>query len=193
MVRIRTRGRGRKHERPNFWYRLCIVVIWPAAQLLTRRRRTGLENIPRTGGALVVANHVSVVDPLTVAQLVYDAGRLPHFLAKSTLFSAPVVGRLMRGTKQIPVQRNSAEAAGSLSAALDALRAGQIVIIYPEGTTTRDPDLWPMRARTGVARLALTCGVPVLPLTQWGPQEILRRGSRPHPFARQRAGGRRGP
>lgn len=178
------RGRRARHDRANGWFRLCVAVIWPSAQLLTRRRRSGLDNVPTHGGVLLVANHVSAVDPLTVAQLVYDAGRLPHFLAKASPFTAPVVGPIMRGAEQIPVRRNSAEAAGSLSAAFESLQAGRVVIIYPEGTTTRDPDMWPMRARTGVARLALTGGVPVLPLTQWGAQAILQRGGRLHPFAR---------
>ena len=176
--------RPRKHERPGGWFRLCIAVVWPLAQLLTRRRRRGMENLPKVGGALLVANHLSIADPLTVSQLVYDAGRLPHFLAKQSLFTAPVLGRIMRGTQQIAVRRNSAEAAGSLAAASEALERGLVVIIYPEGTTTRDPDLWPMRARTGVARIALTADVPVLPVSHWGTQKVIRRGGRLHLFGR---------
>lgn len=179
-----TVAEGRRHERPNPWFRFCIVLIWPLVQLLTRRERHGLANLPRTGGVLVVANHVSIVDPLTVAQLIYDGGRLPHFMAKQSLFTAPVIGRVMRGTQQIPVRRNSTEAAGSLSAALEALERGLVVIIYPEGTTTRDPGQWPMRARTGVARIALTSGVPVIPLAQWGTHRIYGRDRKLHLFRR---------
>jgi len=176
--------RPRRQERPNAWFRLCIALIWPIAQLLTRRRRVGLENLPATGGALIVANHVSVVDPLTVAQLIYDGGRLPHFMAKDSLFRAPVLGRIMNGTQQIPVRRHSTEAVDSLSAAIEALKEGMVVVIYPEGTTTKDPELWPMRAHTGVARLALSSDVPVLPLAQWGTHEISSRGQRFRPFRR---------
>ncbi len=170
-------------ERRGFWFRLCVLLIWPTAQLFTRRRRTGSEHIPASGGVLLVANHVSTVDPLTMAQFVYDAGRLPHFLAKSSLFTAPLVGAIMRGAQQIPVARGTADAAGSLAAAESALARGEVVIIYPEGTTTRDPDLWPMRAHTGVSRLALTAGVPVLAVSQWGAHKIHARGGRLHPFA----------
>lgn len=176
--------RRRVTERHGFWFRLGVLVVWPLVQLLTRRQRAGLENIPATGGALLVANHVSIVDPLTTAQLVYDAGRLPHFLAKATLFTAPVAGRVMRGTRQIPVARGTTDAVGSLAAAQQALADGDVVIIYPEGTTTRDPEMWPMRAFTGVARLALAAGVPVIPVAQWGAHAIHRRGGRIHLFAR---------
>lgn len=176
--------RGRDREQRGFWFLLAIVVVRPLAVLLTRRVRRGLEHIPARGGALLVANHVSVVDPLTLAHAVYDAGRLPHYLAKESLFRAPFVGRVMRGARQIPVRRDTSDAAQALSAAVQALVDGAVVIIYPEGTTTRDPELWPMRARTGVARLALTAGVPVLPVAQWGAQEIHRRGGRVHPLRR---------
>lgn len=179
----RQRG-GKVCERRGLWFWICIAVIWPTAQLLTRRDRAGMQNIPAEGGVLLVANHVSVIDPLTMAQFVYDAGRLPHFLAKASLFTAPVIGPIMRGAQQIPVARGTADAAGSLSAALTALEHGQLVVIYPEGTTTRDPDLWPMRSRTGVARLALTADVPVLPVSQWGAHAIKLKGKRAHPFAR---------
>jgi 1-acyl-sn-glycerol-3-phosphate acyltransferase len=179
------RQRRRKvTERRGFWFRLCILVIWPTAQLLTRRNRAGMEKVPAEGGVLLVANHVSVVDPLTMAQFVYDSGRLPHFMAKASLFTAPVIGRIMRGARQIPVARGTADAAGALAAALTSLQAGNAVIIFPEGTTTRDPALWPMRARTGVARLALSADVPVFPVSQWGAHAIKSRGSGLRAFAR---------
>ncbi|HEV7207221.1 MAG TPA: lysophospholipid acyltransferase family protein [Mycobacteriales bacterium] len=167
-------------ERRGFWFSLAIALIRPSLLVLTRRERRGLEHVPARGGALVVANHISAVDPLTVAHAVYDAGRLPHYLAKDSLFGMFFVGRIMRGARQIPVKRDTADAAHALSAAVQALRSGKVVIIYPEGTTSRDPDLWPMKARTGVARLALSADVPVLPLAQWGAQQIHRRGGRLH-------------
>jgi 1-acyl-sn-glycerol-3-phosphate acyltransferase len=170
-------------ERRGFWFSFCIALLYPLNSLLARRDRRGWEHLPAEGGAILAANHISVTDPLIIARDVYDAGRLPHYLAKDSLFRGPTA-RLMRGAGQIPVYRGTADAAKSLGDAVAALQAGYLVIIYPEGTTSRDPALWPMQARTGVARLALMSGVPVLPLAQWGAHEFYRRGSRPHPFRR---------
>ncbi len=115
------------------------------------------------------------VDPLTFAHFLYDNGRAPKILAKASLFAVPVLGGLLRRTGMIPVQRNSAAAASSLSAAVEALRSGECVAVFPEGTLTRDPDLWPMVGKTGVARLALTTRAPVIPIAQWGAHRILGR------------------
>ena len=120
---------------------------------------------------LLVANHVSVLDPLACARLVFDAGRLPHFLAKQSVFKG-FAGTLLRSAGQIPVARFSADAHAALDAAKADLDAGNLVVIYPEGSVTRDPDWWPMQARTGVARLALTTDAVVLPVAQWGPQRV---------------------
>lgn len=144
----------------------------PPLLLLTRRDWRGAHHLPRTGGVIIVANHFSHADPLLVAHFVYDAGRWPRFLAKDSIFRVPVVGTLMRRVEQIPVRRGSADAARALDAAVAAVAAGEAVIIYPEGTTTNDPDLWPMRGKTGVARLWLATGVPVIPVAVWGAQRI---------------------
>ena len=140
--------------------------------MLTRRDWQGMEHIP-DGGAVVVSNHISHFDPLSLAHFVYDAGRLPRFLGKSGLFAVPVVGRILHGAGQIPVYRESEDAAKAYSAAVAAVGAGEIVVIYPEGTLTRDPDLWPMAGKTGAARIALETGAPVIPVAQWGPQLVL--------------------
>jgi 1-acyl-sn-glycerol-3-phosphate acyltransferase len=120
---------------------------------------------------LVVANHVSILDPLACARLVFDNGRLPHFLAKQSVFKG-FAGTLLRSAGQIPVQRFSADAHAALDAAKADLDAGNVIVIYPEGSVTRDPDWWPMQARTGVARLALTKDAVVLPVAQWGPPRV---------------------
>jgi 1-acyl-sn-glycerol-3-phosphate acyltransferase len=149
----------------------AIVVIYPTASLLfTLRYRHG-DRIPPTGPVLLVANHVSILDPLACARLVFDNGRLPHFLAKQSVFKG-FAGTLLRSAGQIPVLRFSAEAHGALDAAKADLDAGNVVVIYPEGSVTRDPDWWPMQARTGVARLALTTDAVVLPVAQWGPHRV---------------------
>jgi 1-acyl-sn-glycerol-3-phosphate acyltransferase len=161
--------RGR---RIGFWYRVAVIVVKPLATLFTRRLWEGFENLPPEGGVIVVANHYSHADPLTLAHAVYDNGRVPRFLAKAELFHVPIVGAVMRGAAQIPVNRRSPDAAAALSAAVESLRNGECVVIYPEGTTTDDPDRWPMRSRTGIARLALSTRAPVLPLAQWGAQRL---------------------
>src|SRR5690606_33882994 len=102
------------------------------------------------------------------------------------LFRAPVIGRVARSSGQIPVHRNSARAKESLASAISALEAGECVAVFPEGTLTRDPDLWPMAGRTGIARLALTTRVPVVPIAQWGAHALLAPyGTVPHPFPRK--------
>jgi 1-acyl-sn-glycerol-3-phosphate acyltransferase len=129
------------------------------------------ERIPASGPVLLVANHVSVLDPIACGRLVFDNGRTPRFLAKDSLFTGPL-GTLMRAAGQIPVARHSTHASGSVSAAQVELAAGNLIVIYPEGSVTRDPDWWPMQGRTGVARLALTTDAVVLPVAQWGPQRV---------------------
>ncbi len=151
--------------------RLAVVVIYPVASVLFRLRYRHGERLPRTGPVLLVANHVSVLDPLACARLVYDHGRIPHFLAKEAVFKG-LAGVILRDAGQIPVARGSSEARTSLDAAAADLAAGNVVVIYPEGSVTRDEQWWPMQARTGVARLALTTDAVVVPVAQWGPQRV---------------------
>jgi 1-acyl-sn-glycerol-3-phosphate acyltransferase len=120
----------------------------------------------------VVANHLSHADPLVLAHYIYDAGRWPNFLAKAGLFRTPVVGPILRQVEQTPVERGTVDAVKALDAAVTALQEGKCVLIYPEGTTTREPDLWPMRGKTGAARLWLATGAPVVPVVMWGPQRL---------------------
>jgi 1-acyl-sn-glycerol-3-phosphate acyltransferase len=149
----------------------AIVVVYPVASLMFRLRYRHGDRIPARGPVLLVANHVSILDPLACARLVFDNGRLPHFLAKQSVFKG-FAGTLLRSAGQIPVARFSADGHAALEAAKADLDAGNVVVIYPEGSVTRDPDWWPMRARTGVARLALTTDAVVVPVAQWGPQEV---------------------
>lgn len=127
----------------------------------------------RGEGIIVVANHVTKIDPLAVALAVHKAGFEVHFLAKDSLFRVPVIGKALSGLNQIPVERRTTGAGKSLEAAQVALDAGGAIIIYPEGTLTRDPDLWPMKGHTGAARLALKTKAPVVPIAQFGAQELL--------------------
>ena len=165
----RRRGGGRAAGCPGLW--IAVVVVYPVASLLFRLRYRHAERIPPPGPVLLVVNHVSILDPLACARLVWDNGRVPHFLAKESVFKG-LAGPLLRSAGQIPVARFTADAHEALHAAEADLAAGNLVVIYPEGSVTRDPDWWPMEARTGVARLALTTDAVVLPVAQWGPQRV---------------------
>ncbi len=148
-------------------------IVRPALFLTTTHEWIDGENIPATGGFILVLNHVSHVDPLTAAHIVYDHGRLPRYLAKSGLFKNKVLGFFLRAAGQIPVERMSKNAGGAFDAAVAAVNAGECVVVYPEGTLTRDPDGWPMTGKSGAARIALETGCPVIPVGQWGAQAIL--------------------
>ena len=165
-------------------YRSVALALRPSFSLLTRRDWAGAEFLPPPGvGCLVAANHLSEVDPLVVAHFLHDNGRAPRFMAKASMFDLPVAGPLLRQVGQIPVYRESREASASVRGASEAIRAGECVVIYPEATLTRDPDLWPMRGKPGVARIALQTGCPVIPLAHWGAQRMLAPYSRvPHLF-----------
>lgn len=169
-----TKQRGRNRSEPtNAWYRIGMVGVGHPTGWLFKLRYRGVENLPRTGGAIIAANHISYADPIVVGRFVYDAGRLPRYLAKDSLFELPAVGRVMRGMGQVPVHRGGPDAQKALTSAVAALRRGEIIIVYPEGTVTRDPDFWPSTGKTGLARLALLAPeVPVIPIGQWGAQVI---------------------
>ncbi|MGZ4612221.1 MAG: lysophospholipid acyltransferase family protein [Kineosporiaceae bacterium] len=166
-------------------YRFAVRLLRPPLLAVTRRDWRGAENLPIAGGFVACSNHTSHIDPLTLTHFLVDHGWPPRFLAKEALFEVPVIGRIVRGAGQIPVRRGSADATLSLAAAIAAVRAGECVAVYPEGTLTRDPNLWPMVGKTGAARIAVTAGVPVIPIAQWGAQELLEPyGKRLHVFRR---------
>lgn len=129
-------------------------------------------------GIIVVSNHMSYFDALALGEYMIWSGRWPRFLGKAELWKVPVVGWLARSCGQIPVYRKSTKASEALVAAQAALEQGQAVTIFPEGTETSDPLLWPMSAHTGAARLALQGGWPVIVVAQWGAQEVMP-GRRP--------------
>ena len=152
-----------------FLIRVLNVLLGP----ITHRDWRGQRNLPQTGGVVIVANHISNVDPLVLAQYLAYSGRWPHYLAKASLFSIPVVGRVLTAMGQIPVHRNSGAAREAVRYADEAIGQGKAVVIYPEGTITADPDLWPMQGRSGAVRIALKTGCPVIPIGQWGAQDIM--------------------
>jgi 1-acyl-sn-glycerol-3-phosphate acyltransferase len=169
-----------------FAYRFVVAVVRPLLMLLTKRDWRGAENLPRSGGFVVAPNHLSHLDPLVFGHFMYDNGWAPFFLGKEEVFRVPVVGAILRGARQIPVYRNTGQAADAFRAAVAAIHAGKCVGVYPEGTLTRDPELWPMVGKTGAARIALATKCPVIPVAQWGPQTILAPYSkRPRLFPRK--------
>jgi 1-acyl-sn-glycerol-3-phosphate acyltransferase len=170
---------GRRYSQA--WRNGTKVVLPPLIKSVMKRDWEGFQHFPREGGMIVAANHLSYADWPAMALFVHEAGRYPTFWIKSSAFDVKGIGALLRGCGQLPVRRGEADAAVVIRVSEEALAAGDCVVIYPEGTASRDPQLWPMVAKTGVARLALTTGVPVVPVAQWGAQVILPYGTtRPH-------------
>ncbi len=159
----------------NSYFKFGAGVLIPILNLLTKRIWRGAENLPKSGAVIAVCNHISYADPLTFSQFLYQNGRAPRYLGKAEVFKIPVIGKIIAGSGQIPVERETENAHLALGHAIAFLNSGHCLGVYPEGTLTRDPNFWPMRAKTGVARLALMTGVPVIPCAQWGAQELLPR------------------
>jgi len=153
---------------------VCVLVGIPPAKLWFHWQLEGLERIPAEGPALIAANHASYLDPFANAMAVIGAGRRPRFLAKQELFSIPLVGRALRGAGQIPVRRGSHDRA-PLVRAEQALAAGEVVVVYPEGTVTNREDHLPMRGKTGAVRLSLATGVPITPMASWGSHPVWQK------------------
>lgn len=160
------------------WRLFTVILFRPVLHTLIRNKWAGQENIPKTGPVIIAPNHMSYADWGTDAVFFYGAGRYPTFMIKASAFKVKFIGKLLYGCGQIPVNRGAKDAALALKQAEEALKEGAAVIIYPEGTATRDPDLWPMVGKTGVARLALATGAPVIPVARWGTQVILPYGSK---------------
>ncbi|QCX27025.1 lysophospholipid acyltransferase family protein [Nocardioides jishulii] len=165
--------RRRATQRPGWGFTLGTALLLPPVRALSRREWIGVERIPEAGGCIVVLNHVSYLDPVMTGDLLWSRGRLPRYLAKSALFTTPVVGAVLRSARQIPVERLTPHAVGAYAAAVEAVNAGELLAVYPEGTLTRDPDLWPMRGKSGAARIALATGAPVIPVGHWGSHDTL--------------------
>ncbi|MFD9894772.1 lysophospholipid acyltransferase family protein [Amycolatopsis sp. NPDC059027] len=166
---------GRRFARAGrgFWYSLAIEVVWRFLVLSSRFRVRGAEHIPSSGGVLVASNHLSFADPTTVTAYCLAAGRVPRYLAKADLWNVPVVGAVMRSGRHIPVHRGAATAVEAYRDAVAAVRSGECVVVFPEATFSSDPGGWPMKGKTGIARIALETGVPVIPLANWGTHHLL--------------------
>jgi 1-acyl-sn-glycerol-3-phosphate acyltransferase len=170
--------------RPEPWYRFAEMTLRPPIALWFNWHFEGMGHVPREGPVLVACNHISYFDPLAHALMVIRAGRRPRFLAKKELYSNPLLKLVLEGAGQIPVERGSGSVA-PVEEARSALKQGECVMVYPEGTITKNPDHTPMQGRTGVARLTLSSEVPVLPVAVWGSQYVWQReGARSLAFGR---------
>jgi 1-acyl-sn-glycerol-3-phosphate acyltransferase len=163
-------------SRPSVFWPLAAVVA-PLISLLFKLEIEGAENLPREGAYVLAPNHYSEADPLAVALAVWRIGRAPRFMAKESLFRVPVLGWVLRITGMVPVARTSSAASArtTLETSQTLVKLGRGVIVYPEGTLTRDPAMWPMRGKTGAVRLALAGDIPLIPMAHWGCQAVLPR------------------
>ena len=176
------------HERRGWAWSLAVALVKPTLLTTTKHEWIDGEKIPASGGCVIAMNHVSHIDPLTLAWLVYEHGRLIQYLTKDALFEVPVLKHIVRDARMIPVSRLTTDAAKAFEAACASVRDGGCVGVYPEGTITKDPAGWPMRGKTGAARIALETGCPVIPIGQWGAQDILAPYTvKPHLFPRRTA------
>lgn len=169
-------ARSPERTRPSVFWPLAALVV-PVLGLIAKIRISGAEKLPREGAFVLAPNHYSEFDPLIVAAAVWRIGRAPRFMAKESLFRVPVLGWFLHRTGMIPVARTSSASSAkqTMKQSAELVEHGRGVIVYPEGTLTRDPDLWPMRGKSGAVRLALADGIPLIPMAQWGTQEIMGR------------------
>ena len=175
-VAVASPARRRRVLEP--WYRAAELALRPPFQLWFNWHLEGLERIPPAGPAIVAGNHLSYLDPFAHGYFVVRAGRRPRFLAKQELFDARGIGTVLRGAHQISVARGTGDQS-PLVDATTAVKAGEVVVIYPEGTTTTtNPDFSPGRGKTGTVRLALATRVPILPVATWGGQYVWRKSGR---------------
>lgn len=154
-------------------YKICERIVRYGAAPFLRIATRGAHNLPATGGYIVCVNHISYIDPIAVGLMLLRLRAYPYFMAKESLFRWPVTGKMLTQAEQIPVYRASSRAGFAYTAAIDAINQGKVVVIFPEGTISRDDELWPMRAKTGAARIALATGCPIVPIATWGGQNML--------------------
>lgn len=166
-----------KSEKSLRW-RVVAGVALPLMGLISRITVRGAENVPKTGGFILAPCHFSAIDPVVMGIGLWKAGRTPRFMAKESLFRVPILGNMLRGLGQIPVDRSGQQRAlGPMKAARSLAKTGGGIIIYPEGSLTRDPDLWPMRGKTGAVRMALDAKIPLIPAAHWGTATLMPRYS----------------
>ncbi len=158
-------------------------LLWVPLRVWYRWHFLGVSNLPREGPVIVASNHISYLDPLAVGYLCLKRRRAARFLTKRELFEKGGIGGKLLGLTlsavgQIPVSRGTEEAAASLGEAEKALAEGECVVVFPEGTISYE-TFEPMRPRTGVARLAMRTGAPVVPVAVWGSHRAFTKYRKP--------------
>ncbi len=154
----------------NGWWQAGLALVGPALRLLFRIRSVGTELIPRAGPAILAANHASALDGVVLAYVVArQRGRPTRNLVAAEFFDRPVHGFWLRRFSQIPIRRGMGDS-GALDEAVATVRSGAVAGIFPEGTVNPDPGGPMLRGRSGVARIALAAGAPVIPVGIWGTQ-----------------------
>ncbi|KQX07258.1 MULTISPECIES: lysophospholipid acyltransferase family protein [unclassified Leifsonia] len=169
-----TRRAPRESRKPGIFWLLAAIAL-PPMNLSVKFTFHNAEKLPSEGALVLSPNHYSEIDPLVIGVAVFKQGRLPRFLAKASLFSVPGIGALLRWSGQIPVERAGGNGHQALRSAEELVEKGRLVVVYPEGSLTRDPDLWPMRGKTGAVRIALEQDIPVIPVAHWGTQALMPR------------------
>jgi len=161
-------------------FRLLAFLLLPAMTVLAKYTLHDSHNVPAEGAFVLSPNHYSNIDPVVIGVGMWKIGRMPRYMAKASLFKVPVLGWLMTKSGQVPVERasRSREGGDPLKAARQIADQGLAVVVYPEGSLTREPDMWPMRGKYGAVRTALEAGIPLIPAASWGAQEILPRYSK---------------
>lgn len=155
----------------EFRWRTIAFLVLPIFGMMVKLRIKPGSALPLEGPFILSPNHYSEIDPIVMGVVVWKLRRTPRFLAKSSLFKVPALGWLMRFTGQIPVEREVGAKLGEpLKEAALLVERGQGVIVYPEGTLTKDPELWPMKGKSGAIRMALEQGIPLYPAAHWGTQ-----------------------
>lgn len=177
--------RRRSERLPIF--RFLVSALTPPFELIMRFVVVGAEKVPASGAFVLSPNHLTNIDPVIIGLVLWKLGRAPRFLAKASLFRLPIVGAVLRRSGQVPVERGGAmHGSDPLAAGRSIAQQGLAVVVYPEGSLTRDPELWPMRGKHGAVRIALELGIPLIPVAHWGDQRILPPyGGSFHPFPRK--------
>jgi 1-acyl-sn-glycerol-3-phosphate acyltransferase len=169
----------RKNTEKTGAFRVLAFLVLPFLNVIAKLEMHDTAKLPVKGAFILSPNHYSNIDPVIMAWAVWKLGRAPRFLAKASLFRIPVAGFLLRRSGQIPVERAGGNRTNApISAATQLVDHQQGVIVYPEGTLTREPGMWPMRGKTGAARIALEHDIPLIPAAHWGTQAVLPRYSK---------------
>ena len=157
----------------NLSFKVFSAIVIALLNTIAKVEWKGAENIPKSGPVIVANNHLSYMDVLFFVHFLYRNGRAPRFIGKAAIFRVPIIGSILLASGQVPVERESSDAAQALERAKAMIAAGHMLGIYPEGTLSRDSSHWPMVAKTGLARLAIITKAPVIPIAQWGSHNIL--------------------